>query len=144
MRPLDMTSYRSAPSSARVAMTHADAKPHAYRDRVQALVDKGHTPITAMHILERRDHRQALPPSMDPCNNGGRGKARPKHDTPLTTRCLAHLTHEWQSISDDMAASIGSKRENIAAALRDLRDLGRVDHMHGSGRGRAMWRLRNA
>lgn len=142
MKPTPMSAFHSAPPSPRVAMPASDAKPPAYRDRVQALIDKGHTPITAMHMLERKEHRQALPPSMDPRNNGGRGKARPKHDTPLTTRCLAHLTHEWQSISDAMTASIGSKRENIAAALRDLRDLGRVDHMHGSGRDRAMWRLK--
>ena len=140
MKPTPMSAYRTI--TATRVMPPPDPKPHAYAARVQALVDKGHTPITAMHMLERKDHRQALPPSMDPRNNGGRGKARPKHEVSLTTRCFAALTTEWQSVTDAMAASIGSKRENIGAALRDLRDAGRVEHMRGSGNTRALWRVK--
>lgn len=142
MKPTPMTDYKTI--TATRVLPPPENKPHAYAARVQALIDKGHTPITAMHILERKEQPGAgrLPPSMDPRNNGGRGKARPKHEVSLTTRCLAALTTEWQSVTDAMAASIGSKRENIGAALRDLRDLGRVEHMRGSGNTRALWRVK--
>lgn len=140
---IPMSHYRSAPPSPRVAMTHADAKPPAYLARLQQHIAMGRTPAEAMRIIEAADgHTGRLPVTMAPGNNGGRGKARAKHDTPLTTRCLTAITADWQSITDAMAEAIGSSRENIAAALRDLRDMGRVEHMRGSGNTRAMWRVK--
>jgi len=142
MKPTPMTAFRTI-TTARVMPPQAPAKPPAYATRFAQHIAMGKTPAQAMQAIERADgHSARLPIKLEASMCGGRGKARTKHAKPLTHRVMEALTAEWVFIDDAMTASIGSSRENIYAALRDLRDQGRVDQRKAKGHSRMYWRLK--
>ena len=138
-----ISSFRSAPSSPRVGMPKTEAKPPAYAVRLKQHIAMGKTPAEAMRAIERADgHSGRLPVILETSMCGGRGLKRPKHAKPLTHRIMDILTSEWVYISDEVVAALGSSRENIYSALRDLRDQGRVEQSKVKGRNKATWRIK--
>lgn len=142
MKPTPIYSYQSV-TTTRVMPPAPPTKPPAYATRLAQHIAMGKTPEQAMRLIERADgHFGKMPIKLETSACGGRGKQRPKHGKPLTHRVMEILTAEWVYINDEIAAVIGSSRENIYAALRDLRDQGRVEHSKVKGHSKALWRLK--
>jgi len=142
MKPTPMASFRSV-TQTRVMPPQPTAKPPAYAARIAQHIAEGRTPAQAMQAIERADgHMGRLPVKLQESACGGRGKAKPKHTKPLTHRIMDILTSEWVYMSDEITAALGSNRENIYAALRELREQGRVEQTRVNGRNKMLWRVK--
>ena len=141
--PTPMHAYQSI-TTARVMPPAAPTRPAAYATRMAHHIALGKTPAQAMAAIERADgHMGRIPVKLDASTLcGGRGKNKPKHTKPLTHRIMDILTNDWLFISADIAAALGSSRENIYAALRVLREQGRVEQTKLRGHSKMMWRIK--
>ena len=143
MKPTPMSAFRSAPATARVLPPPNTPAEPKHLIQLRQLIAQGHSPAAAMARIERGDgHSGRIPITTNTENCGGRGNKRPKHIEPLTTRIIAKLTREWQPVNDAFAAAVGSRRENISASLRDMRDAGRVEYLRMSGNRKSLWRVK--
>jgi len=139
-----MSAYASAPSSPRVAMTHADAKPAPYVIRLQQHIAMGRTPAEAMRIIEAADGHTGRLPISQQDHNGGRGIKRGPRTNAIQDGIMANLSTEWQPITSEFCAKIGVLSDCIRNNLKTLVARGVVECKHGGGRNHSMWRLANA
>lgn len=134
-----MNHYRIAPSSPRVAMTHADAKPPAYLARLQQHVALGLSPAQAMAEIERADgHRRGLPITK---SDGVGGKGARRVIVSATDRVLQCVTEEWHPIAHRNFQGIGCCENTLRAHLKTLTARGLIECKRGSGSNPSKWRL---
>ena len=125
---IPISHYRSAPSSPRVAMTHADAKPPAYLTRLKQHIAMGRTPAQAMQAIEQADgHRRGLPVN--------------KLYTSTADMILPHLTREWQVLTPAFCERVGATHDTIRMALKNMITAGLVEQLKGTTNKPSQWRL---
>ena len=132
-----MTDYRTV-TATHVMQPPVEAKPASRMAAIADLVRAGHSPIDAMIMLERRDHRQALPLSANPTS--GRATLTAARIAEVETAVLAAMTRDWRRIDPDLCRLANLAHDTIRRSLASLTKRGLLECRQAHGN-RLQWRL---
>ena len=132
-----MTDYRTV-TATHVMQPHVEPKTASRMGAIADLVRAGHSPIAAMIMLERRDHRQALPQSANPTS--GRATLTAARIAEVDAAVLAAMTRDWRRIDPDLCRAAKLTHDAIRRSLASLTNRGALECRRGHGN-RLQWRL---
>ena len=132
-----MTAYRTV-TATHVMQPPVEAKPASRMGAIADLVRAGHSPIAAMIMLERRDHRRALPLSANPTS--GRTSLTAARIAEVEAAVLAAMTRDWRRIDPDLCRIANMSHDTIRRSLASLTKRGSLECRRGHGN-RLEWRL---